>query len=126
MEYDKIEQKLEFVGMKQIKEVSLVQSFYPIDNPDYAIGFASANYILWNLSTETKVHSFSCLFLSVDHLDPLMHILILFAHALLLQQVAEIPCGGWRRPHTYFLGDVPEIKNCFAFVKVCAQIHPFA
>ncbi|PWA96476.1 transducin family protein / WD-40 repeat family protein [Artemisia annua] len=85
MEYDKIEQKLEFVGMKQIKELSLVQSFYPIDNPDYAIGFASANYILWNLLTETKV--------------------------------AEIPCGGWRRPHTYFLGDVPEIKNCFAFVK---------
>jgi hypothetical protein len=31
----------------------------------------------------------------------------------------KIPCGGWRRPHSYFLGDVPEMKNCFAFVKVC-------
>nr|GEV10943.1 hypothetical protein [Tanacetum cinerariifolium] len=94
MEYDKIEQKLEFVGMKHIKELSLVQSFYPVDNPDYAIGFASANYILWNLSTETKV--------------------------------AENPCGGWQRPHTYFLGDVPEIKNCFAFVKdeVC-YVHKY-
>lgn len=30
----------------------------------------------------------------------------------------QIPCGGWRRPHSYFLGDVPEIKNCFAYVKV--------
>nr|XP_043621149.1 WD repeat-containing protein 6 [Erigeron canadensis] len=85
MEYDKCEQKVEFIGMKQLKELSLVQSFSPKDNPDYAIGFASANFILWNSSTETKV--------------------------------AEIPCGGWRRPHTYFLGDVPEMKYCFAFVK---------
>lgn len=30
----------------------------------------------------------------------------------------QIPCGGWRRPHSYFLGDVPQIKNCFAYVKV--------
>lgn len=30
----------------------------------------------------------------------------------------QIPCGGWRRPHSYYLGDLPEIKNCFAYVKV--------
>ncbi|XP_071686750.1 uncharacterized protein [Rutidosis leptorrhynchoides] len=85
IEYDKREQKMEFIGMKQVKELSLVQSFIPNDNPDYAIGFASGDFIIWNMSTETKV--------------------------------TEIPCGGWRRPHTYFLGDVPEMKNCFAFVK---------
>ncbi|CAK9145271.1 unnamed protein product [Ilex paraguariensis] len=32
-------------------------------------------------------------------------------------QALHISCGGWRRPHSYYLGDVPEIKNCFAFVK---------
>ncbi|XP_020418519.1 uncharacterized protein LOC109948949 isoform X2 [Prunus persica] len=32
--------------------------------------------------------------------------------------VVQIPCGGWSRPHSYYLGDVPEIKNCFAYVKV--------
>ncbi|KAI3693829.1 hypothetical protein L1987_76782 [Smallanthus sonchifolius] len=85
LEYDKFEQKVEFIGMKQVKELSLVKSFFPNDNPDYAIGFASADFIVWNLSTETKV--------------------------------AEIPCGGWRRPHTFFLGDIPGMKNCFAFVK---------
>ncbi|KAI3787476.1 hypothetical protein L1987_41973 [Smallanthus sonchifolius] len=85
LEYDKFEQKMEFIGMKQVKELSLVKSFFPNDNPDYAIGFASADFIVWNLSTETKV--------------------------------AEISCGGWRRPHTFFLGDIPEMKNCFAFVK---------
>ncbi|XP_023734896.1 uncharacterized protein LOC111882766 isoform X2 [Lactuca sativa] len=88
MEYDGYKQKMEFIGMKQVKELSLVRSLFPNDNEghnNYAIGFTSADYLIWNLSTETKV--------------------------------AEIPCGGWRRPHTYFLGDVPEMKNCFAFVK---------
>ncbi|CAH1434212.1 unnamed protein product [Lactuca virosa] len=92
MEYDRYKQKMEFIGMKQVKELSLVRSLFPNDNAghnigtgNYAIGFTSADYLIWNLSTETKV--------------------------------AEIPCGGWRRPHTYFLGDVPEMKNCFAFVK---------
>ncbi|KAL8253963.1 hypothetical protein R6Q59_032184 [Mikania micrantha] len=85
LEYDKFEQKIEFTGMKQVKELSLVKSFFPSDNPNYAVGFASAEFIIWNLSTETKV--------------------------------AEISCGGWRRPHTFFLGDIPEMKNCFAFVK---------
>ncbi|KAM0015733.1 putative transcription factor WD40-like family [Helianthus debilis subsp. tardiflorus] len=85
LEYDKFEQKIDFIGMKQVKELSLVKSLFPNDNPDYAIGFASADFIIWNLSTETKV--------------------------------AEISCGGWRRPHTFLLGDIPEMKNCFAFVK---------
>ncbi|KAI7748445.1 hypothetical protein M8C21_007603 [Ambrosia artemisiifolia] len=85
LEYDKFEQKMDFIGMRQVKELSLVKSFFPNENPDYAIGFASADFIIWNLSTETKV--------------------------------AEISCGGWRRPHTFFLGDIPEMKNCFAFVK---------
>ncbi|KVI12501.1 WD40 repeat-containing protein [Cynara cardunculus var. scolymus] len=92
MEYDRCKQRMEFIGMKQVKELSLVESLFHNDNPDnnsgtgnYAIGFASADFIIWNLSTDTKV--------------------------------AVIPCGGWRRPHTYFLGDTPEMNNCFAFVK---------
>ncbi|KAE8723231.1 Chlorophyll a-b binding protein [Hibiscus syriacus] len=48
-------------------------------------GFASTDFIIWNLITEAKV--------------------------------LQIPCGGWRRPHSYYLGDVPEIRNCFAYVK---------
>ncbi|KAJ9547579.1 hypothetical protein OSB04_020122 [Centaurea solstitialis] len=92
MEYDRCKQRMEFIGMKQVKELSLVQSLFHNDNLDnnlgtgnYAVGFASADFIIWNLSTDTKV--------------------------------AVIPCGGWRRPHAYFLGDIPEMNNCFAFVK---------
>ncbi|XP_030551812.1 uncharacterized protein LOC115756249 isoform X2 [Rhodamnia argentea] len=34
-----------------------------------------------------------------------------------MKQVVQVSCGGWRRPHSYYLGDVPEMKNCFAYVK---------
>ncbi|PIA37960.1 hypothetical protein AQUCO_02900069v1 [Aquilegia coerulea] len=83
---------LEFTGMKQMKELSLVQSVSSDANSDddlacgsYAVGFASADFIVWNLQNETKV--------------------------------VQVSCGGWRRPHSYYLGDVPESQNCFAFVK---------
>ncbi|KAM7526949.1 hypothetical protein LguiB_030359 [Lonicera macranthoides] len=92
LEYDKDQRCLEFIGMKQVKELSLIRSalsdtnFYgELVTGKYAIGFASADFIIWNLITEMKV--------------------------------VQIPCGGWRRPHSYYLGDVPEKKNCFAFVK---------
>ncbi|XP_026457214.1 uncharacterized protein LOC113357933 isoform X1 [Papaver somniferum] len=90
--YDRDWKTLEFTGMKQVKELSLIQSVSADPNSDedlsggnYAIGFASADFIVWNLVNETKV--------------------------------TQIPCGGWRRPHSYYLGDVPEIHNCFAYVK---------
>ncbi|KAK2970234.1 hypothetical protein RJ640_021670, partial [Escallonia rubra] len=90
MEYVRDQQKLEFIGMKQVKELSLVRSLFAHSYDDlasgnYAIGFASADFIIWNLVTETKV--------------------------------VQIPCGGWRRPHSYYIGDILEMKNCFAFVK---------
>nr|XP_011467078.1 PREDICTED: uncharacterized protein LOC101298466 [Fragaria vesca subsp. vesca] len=92
LEYDKDRKDLEFIGMKQVKELSLIQSVSAcnssvtkLSNSRYAAGFASVDFIIWNLLTETKV--------------------------------IQIPCGGWRRPHSYYLGDVPEIKNCFAYVK---------
>lgn len=69
MEYDRCEQKIEFIGMKQVKELSLVKSIFPNDSPDYAIGFASADFIIWNLSTETKVFSFSYPSMFVDNFD---------------------------------------------------------
>ncbi|OVA13542.1 WD40 repeat [Macleaya cordata] len=90
--YDRDWKSLEFTGMKQVKELSLIQSVSADKNSDedlvggnYAIGFASADFIIWNLVNEIKV--------------------------------AQVPCGGWRRPHSYYLGDVPESHNCFAFVK---------
>ncbi|XP_059625527.1 uncharacterized protein LOC132268736 isoform X2 [Cornus florida] len=91
LEYDKDRPNLEFIGMKQIKEMSFIRSVANANSCDdlisgnYAIGFASANFIIWNLTTERKVF--------------------------------QVPCGGWRRPHSYYLGDVPELKSCFAFVK---------
>uniref|UniRef100_A0A5B7C8Q1 WD repeat-containing protein 6 n=1 Tax=Davidia involucrata TaxID=16924 RepID=A0A5B7C8Q1_DAVIN len=91
LEYDRDRQNLEFIGLKQVKELSSVQSVSNANSHDdlasglYAIGFASANFIIWNVITETKVF--------------------------------QVPCGGWRRPHSYYLGDVPELKSCFAFVK---------
>ncbi|KAG6619439.1 uncharacterized protein LOC122317079 isoform X2 [Carya illinoinensis] len=92
LEYDRDHRTLEFIGMKQVKELSLIQSV-SADNDSldnlasgcYAAGFASVDFIIWNLITETKV--------------------------------VQIPCGGWRRPHSYYLGDVPEMQNCFAYVK---------
>ncbi|KAG9156951.1 hypothetical protein Leryth_008997 [Lithospermum erythrorhizon] len=78
--------------MKQVKELSTVgYMFSTTDDSDdlvhgnYAVGFASSDFIIWNLTAEAKV--------------------------------VQIACGGWRRPHSFYLGDLPEIKNCFAFVK---------
>ncbi|XP_008447447.2 uncharacterized protein LOC103489892 isoform X1 [Cucumis melo] len=82
---------LEFIGMKQVKALTSVQSlFYDQTSLDltsnlYATGFASTDFIIWNLTTEAKV--------------------------------LQIQCGGWRRPYSNYLGDVPELKNCFAYVK---------
>ncbi|KAG8653335.1 hypothetical protein MANES_05G010600v8 [Manihot esculenta] len=91
-EYDQDQQSWEFIGMKQVKGLSLIQSLsnnnsYPYDlaNCGYAIGFASTDFIIWNLTTEAKV--------------------------------LQIPCGGWRRPHSYYLSDIPEMESYFAYVK---------
>ncbi|KAF8401230.1 hypothetical protein HHK36_012160 [Tetracentron sinense] len=90
--YDGDWRSLEFMGMKQVRELSLIQFVSADANSakdlacgNYAIGFTSADFIIWNLINETKV--------------------------------IQVPCGGWRRPHSCYLGDVPEIQNCFAFVK---------
>lgn len=95
LEYDNDQKSLEFTGMKQVKELSLIQSVSPggdfaddLTCTSYAIGFASADFIIWNITTNTKV--------------------------------VQVPCGGWRRPHSYYLGDIAEMMNCFAFVKALA------
>ncbi|XP_047325939.1 uncharacterized protein LOC124929581 isoform X2 [Impatiens glandulifera] len=88
LEYDKYRKKLEFMGMKQVKELSVIKcstGASKLVSGSYAVGFSSTNFLIWNLLTETKV--------------------------------VHVPCGGWRRPHSYYLGDVPEIMNRFAFVK---------
>ncbi|KAL9253920.1 tRNA (34-2'-O)-methyltransferase regulator WDR6-like protein [Drosera capensis] len=92
LEYDKCEQAMEFVGMKQVKELSLIQSVttraYPSHDclvRNYAVGFSSVDFMIWNLQTETMV--------------------------------LQVKCGGWRRPYSYFLGRVPETDCSFAFVK---------
>lgn len=48
--------------MKQVKELSLIQSVTTDENSNddlascnYASGFASADFIIWNLKTEAKV-----------------------------------------------------------------------
>ncbi|CAN8248111.1 unnamed protein product [Cochlearia groenlandica] len=91
-EYDRERQALEFMGLKQLKELNLVQSVSQSmqlskdnSNNEYAAGFASTDFVLWNLTAETKV--------------------------------AQISCGGWRRPHSFYLGVIPEMQNCFAYVK---------
>ncbi|KAL2510452.1 Transducin family protein/WD-40 repeat family protein [Abeliophyllum distichum] len=92
LQHDRDLLNLEFIGMKQAKELSAVRSIFSITDcsensavGNYAVGFASSNFIIWNLTAENKV--------------------------------IQISCGGWRRPHSYYLGEVPEMKNCFAFVK---------
>ncbi|CAL4937260.1 unnamed protein product [Urochloa decumbens] len=82
--------QIEFFGMRQVKELGTIQSIYtnlPHESQlsTYAIGFTSADFIIWDLENETKM--------------------------------AQVSCGGWRRPYSYYLGIVPEYQNCFAFVK---------
>lgn len=62
LEYDKDHEKLQFTGMKQVKELSMVQSVSyssvlhnDLGSGNYAVGFASADFIIWNLITEAKV-----------------------------------------------------------------------
>lgn len=50
--------------MKRVKELSLIQSVSPggdfaddLTCTSYAIGFASADFIIWNITTNTKVLS---------------------------------------------------------------------
>ncbi|GMP87348.1 hypothetical protein CsSME_00039757 [Camellia sinensis var. sinensis] len=100
LEHDRDQQNLEFLGMKQVKELSLVRCVFDatssndLTSGSYAVGFSSTNFLIWNLMSEAKV--------------------------------VQVPCGGWRRPYAYYLGDVPEIKNCFAFVKdEVIYIHSF-
>lgn len=64
LEYDKDRETLEFIGMKQVKELSLIQSVSAENNSvgdlascNYAVGFASTDFIIWNLITEAKVNS---------------------------------------------------------------------
>lgn len=68
-EYDRDGQTLEFIGMKQVKELSLIQSVYADNNSvhessiaHYAAGFASVDFMMWNLKTETKVCFFFVIF----------------------------------------------------------------
>lgn len=62
LEYNKDRETLEFIGMKQVKELSLIQSVSAENNSvgdlascNYAAGFASTDFIIWNLITEAKV-----------------------------------------------------------------------
>jgi hypothetical protein len=54
-------QKIDFFGMRQVKELGTIQSVYTNLASDsqlsstYAIGFTSADFIIWDLGNETKV-----------------------------------------------------------------------
>lgn len=63
-EHDRSRHNLEFVGIKQVKELSTIRSvFTNADQQDdlpsgsCAIGFSSSDFIIWNLISETKVLS---------------------------------------------------------------------
>ncbi|XP_051118553.1 uncharacterized protein LOC127242882 isoform X2 [Andrographis paniculata] len=92
LKHDRELHDLEFIRMKQVKELSAIRSVYTtgVHSDDsavgnYAVGFSSTNFIIWNLISGTKV--------------------------------LQITCGGWRRPHSYYLGVLPEMNSCFSFVK---------
>ncbi|XP_020255003.1 uncharacterized protein LOC109831932 isoform X2 [Asparagus officinalis] len=65
--YSKNSQHLEFTGMKQVKELSTIQclrtesaSKENLAQGNYAVGFMSADFIIWNLKNESKVVQVSC------------------------------------------------------------------
>lgn len=65
LQYERDLQSMEFIGMKQVKELSAIRSVFTTDCSDdsdvaqYAVGFASDNFIIWNLTAGTKVFSLS-------------------------------------------------------------------
>lgn len=76
-EHDRSRHNLEFVGIKQVKELSTVRSIFTnadqqgdLPGSSCAIGFSSSDFIIWNLFSETKVwsllptRSISCLSVS--------------------------------------------------------------
>jgi len=89
--YGKDVNNVEFVGMRQLKELGTIQSIYANHASNnqlvgtYAIGFTSADFVIWDLGNDAKM--------------------------------VQVSCGGWRRPYSYHLGAVPEYQNCFAFLK---------
>ncbi|XP_021836523.2 uncharacterized protein [Spinacia oleracea] len=92
LEYNRDQQTVEFVGMRHAKELSLVQSFCSYrSSPD-----DSANI------------SYAVGFSSTD---------FLIWNLLSETKVLQVKCGGWRRPHSYYVGQTPEICSGFAYVK---------
>lgn len=64
LEYETDRKTMEFTGMKQVKELSLIQSVSTdsssaneFSSCHCAAGFASVDFIIWNIITETKVYS---------------------------------------------------------------------
>ena len=54
---------IEFVGMRQLKELGTIQSIYTNHASDnqlvgtYAIGFTSADFVIWDLGNDAKVQN---------------------------------------------------------------------
>jgi hypothetical protein len=52
---------VEFIGMRQLKELGTIQSIYANPASDnqlvgtYAIGFTSADFVIWDLQNDAKV-----------------------------------------------------------------------
>ena len=62
LEYDRDMRTLQFTGLKQVRELSLIE-YVSVDNNSvdassgsYAAGFASVDFIVWNLVNDSKVH----------------------------------------------------------------------
>uniref|UniRef100_A0A0A9F219 Uncharacterized protein n=1 Tax=Arundo donax TaxID=35708 RepID=A0A0A9F219_ARUDO len=64
--YGRNAQKVEFFRMRQVKELGTIQSIYnnlaseEQLHSTYAIGFTSADFIIWDLENETKMAQISC------------------------------------------------------------------
>uniref|UniRef100_A0A8R7VI10 WD repeat-containing protein 6 n=1 Tax=Triticum urartu TaxID=4572 RepID=A0A8R7VI10_TRIUA len=64
--YGRNVKKFEFVGMRQLKELGTIQSIYANHASGnqlvgtYAIGFTSADFIIWDLENDTKLVQISC------------------------------------------------------------------
>jgi hypothetical protein len=52
---------VEFVGMRQLKDLGTIQSIYADHASDtqlvgtYAVGFTSADFVIWDLGNDAKV-----------------------------------------------------------------------
>ncbi|XP_078443680.1 transducin family protein / WD-40 repeat family protein [Wolffia australiana] len=83
---------MEFCGMKHVKELTIIKNVLnkPSSSEDLGEGHLVVGFAFTDFFIWNRLGD---------------------------SKILQVPCGGWRRPYSYYLGHSPETQNCFAFLK---------